>query len=136
MSAGQARRFACNAELIPIVMDGPSRVIDMGLARRLHDRHQRIIIVKRDRGCCWKGCDRPPAWCEVHHPEPFGTGGPTTVDNGALFCFIHHHLLHDGDWYAQMAPDGIVEVIPPARADRQRRPLRHARFTKLQPRAA
>ncbi len=136
MSASQARRFACNANLIPIVMDGTSRVIDMSMAKRLHDRYQRIIIVKRDGGCCWKGCDRPPAWCEVHHPEPFGKGGPTTVNNGALFCFIHHHLLHDGGWYARMAPDGIVEVIPPTRVDRQQRPLRHTRFTKLQPRAA
>ena len=136
MSASQARRFACNAELIPIVMDGTSRVIDISLAKRLHDRYQRIIIVKRDGGCCWKGCDRPPAWCEVHHPEPYAAGGPTTVENGALFCFVHHHLLHDGDWSARMAPDGIVEVIPPARVDRQRRPLRHARFTKLLPRAA
>ena len=136
MSAGQARRFACNAELIPIVMDGTSRVIDMSLAKRLHDRHQRIVIVKRDGGCCWKGCDRPPAWCETHHLVPFAEDGPTTVDNGALFCFIHHHLLHDGDWYARMAPDGIVEVIPPMRVDRQQRPLRHARFIKLEPRAA
>jgi hypothetical protein len=136
ISASQARRMACNAHLIPIVMSGDSRVLDMSQARRLHDRYQRHAIVKRDGGCCWKGCDKPPAWCEVHHPEPYAAGGPTTVNNGALFCFLHHHLLHDADWYARMAPDGIVEVIPPARIDPQRRPLRHARFTKPQPRAA
>lgn len=136
ISASQARRMACNANLIPMVMSGDSRVLDMSQARRLHDRYQRHVIVKRDGGCCWKGCDKPPALCEVHHPEPYGEGGPTTVDNGALFCFLHHHLFHDVDWYAHMAPDGIVEVIPPARIDPQRRPLRHARFTKLQPRAA
>ena len=117
-------------------MDGDSKILDTSPARRLHDRYQRHAIVKRDGGCCWKGCDKPPAWCEVHHPEPYGEGGPTTVDNGALFCFLHHHLLHDADWYARMAPDGIIEVVPPARIDPQRRPLRHARFTKLQPRAA
>ena len=136
MSASQARRFACNAELISIVMDGTSRVIDMSMAKRLHDRYQRVILGRRDGGCCWKSCDRPPAWCEAHHLVPYDKGGPTTVDNGALFCFVHHHLLHDGDWHARMAPDGIVEVIPPTRVDRQQRPLRHARFTKLQPRAA
>ena len=136
ISASQARRMACNANLLPVVMDGDSKILDTSPARRLHDRYQRHAIVKRDGGCCWKGCDKPPAWCEVHHPEPYGEGGPTTVDNGALFCFLHHHLLHDADWYARMAPDGIIEVVPPARIDPQRRPLRHARFTKLQPRAA
>lgn len=136
ISASEARRLACNAGLIPIVMGGDSRILDLTPARRLHDRYQRHAIVKRDGGCCWKGCDRPPAWCEVHHPEPYAEGGPTTVGNGALFCFLHHHLLHDADWHARLAPDGAIEVIPPARIDPHRRPLRHARFTKLQPRAA
>jgi hypothetical protein len=136
ISASQARRMACNANLIPIVMDGDSKILDIAPTRPLHDRSQRHVIAKRDGGCCWKGCDKPPAWCEVHHPEPYAQSGPTTVDNGALFCFLHHHLLHDADWHARMAPDGIIEVIPPARIDPHRRPLRHARFTKLQPRAA
>ena len=84
ISASQARRMACNANLIPVVMDGDSKVLDASQTRRLHDRYQRHAIVKRDGGCCWRGCDRPPAWCEVHHPEPYAEGGPTTVDNGAL----------------------------------------------------
>ncbi|MEJ7633172.1 DUF222 domain-containing protein [Aeromicrobium sp.] len=136
ISAGEARRLACNAGIIPVVMGGDSTILDMAPTRRLHDRHQRHAIVKRDGGCCWKGCERPPAWCEVHHPEPYAGGGPTTVDNGALFCFIHHHLLHDADWHARLAPDGVIEVIPPERIDPHQRPLRHARHTKLQPRAA
>jgi hypothetical protein len=136
ISASQARRMACDANLIPIVMDGDSKILDIAVTRRLHDRYQRHAIVKRDGGCCWKGCDRPPAWCEVHHPEPYSDGGPTTVDNGALFCFVHHHLLHDADWHARLAPDGVIDVVPPPRIDPQRRPLRHARFTKHQPRAA
>ncbi|MEJ7635002.1 DUF222 domain-containing protein [Aeromicrobium sp.] len=136
ISASQARRLACNARIIPIVMDGDSKILDMTPAKRLHDRYERHAIVKRDGGCCWKGCERPPAWCEVHHPEPYAGGGPTTVDNGALFCFIHHHLLHDADWHARLASDGVIEVIPPERIDAQRRPLRHARNTRLKPRAA
>ncbi len=134
MSASQARRFACNAGLLPVVLDGDSKILDLGTSARLHDRYQRIALGKRDGGCCWKGCDRPPAWCEAHHLTPFSRGGPTTVENGALFCFFHHHLLHDTDWQARLAPDGIVEVIPPPRIDPQRRPLRHARFVKHRPR--
>ncbi len=61
LSASQARRLACNAGLIPIVLDGESKVLDVGTGKRLHDRYQRIALAKRDGGCSWKGCDRPPA---------------------------------------------------------------------------
>jgi len=128
MSAAQARRFACNASLIPMVLDGTSKILDLGMAKRLYDRYQRIALAKRDKGCVWKGCDRPTSWCESHHLTHWSQGGPTTLANGALFCFYHHHLLHNGEWGACMATDGIVEVIPPQRIDPQQRPLRHNRF--------
>ncbi|TCJ00074.1 HNH endonuclease signature motif containing protein [Aeromicrobium sp. IC_218] len=135
ISASQARRLACNASLIPVVLGGASQPMDVGRAKRLHDRSQRIALAKRDGGCSWKGCDRPPGWCEAHHLVPWSEGGETSVDNGALFCFFHHHLLHDSDWSARLAADQVVEVIPPPRIDPQRRPLRHARHVKHRPRA-
>jgi hypothetical protein len=52
------------------------------------------------------------------------------VRNGALLCPFHHRLLHTGDWVLRIARDGIPEVIPPARIDEARRPMRHARFTR------
>ncbi|WP_019145773.1 HNH endonuclease signature motif containing protein [Aeromicrobium massiliense] len=134
LSASQARRLACNAGLIPVVLGGDSVPLDLGRSVRLHDRHQRIALAKRDRGCSWKGCDRPPGWCEAHHLRPWSKGGDTSIDNGALFCFFHHHLLHDSDWSARLSHDGVVEVIPPPRIDPQQRPLRHARHVRLRPR--
>jgi hypothetical protein len=53
--------------------------------------------------------------------------------NGALFCGFHHRLLHGGHWQARLAHDGVVEIIPPARIDPQRRPIRHERFTPAPP---
>ncbi len=135
LSASQARRLACNAGIIPVVLDGRSQPMDVGRSKRLHDQHQRIALAKRDGGCSWKGCDRPPAWCEAHHLVPWSEGGDTSVDNGALFCFFHHHLLHDSDWQARLSHDGVVEVIPPPRIDPQQRPLRHARHVRHRPRA-
>ncbi|WP_019145699.1 HNH endonuclease signature motif containing protein [Aeromicrobium massiliense] len=135
VSASQARRLACSANLIPVVLDGDSRVLDLGTSKRLHDRYQRIALATRDKGCSWKGCDRPPGWCEAHHLTPWSHGGDTSIDNGALFCFFHHHLLHDTDWQARLSQDGVVEVIPPPRIDPQQRPLRHARHVHHRPRA-
>ncbi len=134
LSASQARRLACNAGILPMVLGGDSVPLDLGRSARLHDRYQRIALAKRDGGCSWKGCDRPPAWCEAHHLLPWSEGGDTSVDNGALFCFFHHHLLHDTDWSARLAEDGVVEVVPPPRIDLQQRPLRHARHVRHRPR--
>lgn len=127
ISAAQARRLACSAGIIPAVLDSKSTVLDHGTRRRLYTSAQRNAIGLRDGGCCWQNCDRPPAWCESHHLQPWSQGGPTNIENGAMFCSVHHHLLHEGEWAARRAPDGIVEIIPPARVDPQQKPRRHAR---------
>jgi hypothetical protein len=128
LSASQARRLACNATLLPAVLDGESAILDLGMGQRLFDRHQRLALATRDRGCVWPGCERPPAWCEAHHVTPYSRGGPTDLANGALVCGFHHRLLHAGEWAARVANDGVVEIIPPVRIDPRRTPLRHARF--------
>lgn len=127
-SVGQARRLACNAGLLPFVLAGPSRVLDLGMSQRLFTRPQRLALAHRDGGCIWPGCDRPPAWCEAHHTRPWSTCGPTDLSNGCLLCSFHHHLAHNGEWAVVMAADGTPEITPPARIDPFQRPLRHARF--------
>jgi hypothetical protein len=136
MSARKAQRLACNAHLVALYLDSESRVLDHGMTRRLFDRHQRLALAVRDGGCVWAGCDRPPAWCEAHHLDFWSEDGPTDLDNAALFCHFHHFLLHEDQWTARMAADGVVEVIPPPRVDPNQAPRRHARFTRQQPRAA
>lgn len=136
MSAAKAQRLACNARLVALYLDSESRVLDHGMTRRLFDRHQRLALAVRDGGCVWAGCDRPPAWCEAHHLNFWSENGPTDLNNAALFCHFHHFKLHEGEWTARMADDGIVEVIPPKRVDPHQQPRRHARFTNQQPRAA
>ena len=134
ITAAQARRLACNAGILPMVLDGPSRVLDLAPTTRLFDQHQRLALAQRDGGCCWPDCDRPPAWCEAHHLKPYSHGGPTTINNGALFCFYHHHRLHAGDWTAHLAPDNTVELIPPVSIDPHRQPRRNTRHVQPQPR--
>lgn len=33
--------------------------------------------------------------CHVHHVIPWSRGGPTTVDDGRLYCSAHHAMAHD-----------------------------------------
>ena len=90
ISAGEARPLACNANLIPTVLHGTSRILDQGTAKRLFDRHQRLALAVRDQGCIFPSCNRPPSWTEAHHITPWSKGGPTNVANGCLLCGFHH----------------------------------------------
>ncbi len=128
VSVGQARRLACNAGVLPAVLGADSAILDLGRARRLFDRYQRIALAVRDRGCVFAGCERPAAWTEAHHIIPWHDGGPTDVDQGCLLCSFHHHLVHHGQWSVVMAPDGTPEIVPPARIDPEQAPIRHQRF--------
>ncbi|MBA2507662.1 MAG: DUF222 domain-containing protein [Nocardioidaceae bacterium] len=133
ISAGQARRLACNADLVPQVLGGDSVVLDAGRARRFHNRQQRAVMGTTQVGCIADGCDRPPAWCEAHHPTPWAAGGQTDVNGdhgGVLLCGRHHHLVHANGWEVVWAPDHVPELVPPARIDPNRTPIRHRRFSR------
>ncbi len=108
ISVSEVRRMACNARIIPMVLGGSSQPLDVGRARRLHTPAQRQAMVVRDQGCTTVGCDRPPAWCEVHHDKPWSEGGVTSVQNGRLLCPRHHHLAHDARYRMTDLPDGRV----------------------------
>lgn len=129
MTAAQARRLACTARLLPMVLGGDSVPLDLGRSRRYFTWHQRIALAARQGGCVADGCWRPPAQCEAHHCRPWlADNGPTDLDNGALLCPFHHHLVHDRGWRCAMADDGIPEMIPPPGAYGPREPIRHRRF--------
>jgi Domain of unknown function (DUF222) len=134
ISAGQARRLACSTGILPAVLGGDSVCLDLGRSRRLHSRHQRIALGLTQGGCVWPGCDRPPAWSEIHHLRPWSGGGHTDL-NAAMLCPRHHHLAHQ-DWQVRLGADHIPEVIPPPRLDPDQVPRRHHRFRQRQQRGA
>jgi hypothetical protein len=120
ISAGAARRLACDAAVIPAVLGGRSEVLDVGRARRLFTGPLRRALVLRDRGCAFPGCDRPASWCEAHHLRPWAAGGGTSLDNGVLLCRHHHRLVETGDWPISLGADGIPEFRPPPWIDPDR----------------
>ncbi|WP_300527254.1 HNH endonuclease signature motif containing protein [uncultured Nocardioides sp.] len=95
ISAGAARRLACEAGVIPMVLGGTSEVLDVGRRRRFHTRAQRLAIAQRDKTCVVGGCDAPPSRCHVHHVIPWSEGGGTSVKDGRLYCSVHHAMVHD-----------------------------------------
>lgn len=108
MSAGQARRIACEAGIIPAVLGGRSEVLDLGRTRRFHSVPQRIALNLRDGGCTAEGCDRPPGACHAHHEIQWSHGGPTSVDKGRLLCARHHGLAHSSGYEMRISPTNKV----------------------------
>jgi Domain of unknown function (DUF222) len=124
LSASQARRWACDAKIIPVVLGGASEPLDVGRAMRTVPLSLRRALVVRDRGCAFPGCDRPPRLCQTHHCRHWVDGGETSVDNCVLLCKTHHRHVHCTGWEIFIHPD-YVEFIPPAILDPDRRPLRN-----------
>lgn len=109
ISAGEARRLACRAGIIPMVLDGDSVPLDLGREQRLFNKHQRIVLAQQYGGCAATACDRPPAWTETHHPQPWAKGGKTDLKNGLPLCPPHHHMAdHPESWGMKRMPSGGV----------------------------
>ncbi len=108
LSAGEARRLACEAGIIPLVLGGPSMPLDVGREQRLFTRYQRIALGARQQTCAEQHCDRPAAWAEAHHRTPWAKGGRTAVADAELLCSWHHHRAHDPAYDLQRMPDGSV----------------------------
>jgi hypothetical protein len=106
ITAGQARRLACTANLVPAVLGGTSEILDLGRARRLFSPAQRKAMALRDRTCRAEGCDIPAPWCEAHHANnPWTTGGRTDLADGLLLCSWHHHRAHDHRYRVERTGD-------------------------------
>ena len=108
ISAGQARRLACTADLIPAVLGTDSEPLDLGRTTRLFTPAQRKALMIRDRHCKADGCDIPATFCEAHHLNPWARGGKSDLTNGVLLCSFHHHRIHDDAYLHQRHPDGTI----------------------------
>lgn len=106
LSAGEVRRLACTANLVPVVLGGKSEILDTGRAKRLFSAAQRRALAVRDKKCKAEGCDIPADWSEAHHLHPWSRGGTTDLANAILLCSHHHHRAHDDRFQHDRLPNG------------------------------
>jgi hypothetical protein len=82
-----ARMMACDAGIIPIVMNGRSEVLDLGRASRTRTRAQRKAAKIRAGGRCEAPkCQTPIERCDLHHEHHWARGGRTDLANGIYLC--------------------------------------------------
>ncbi|MBO9520668.1 MAG: DUF222 domain-containing protein [Nocardioidaceae bacterium] len=108
ISAGDLRRLACSASILPAVMNGPSLPLDLGRSSRLFSEAQRLALATRHSTCAADGCERPFAWCELHHQHPWSHGGRTDLKDAIPVCGFHHRRIHDPSYIHRFGPDGIT----------------------------
>jgi hypothetical protein len=121
LSPEALRLLACDAAVVPIVMNGAGQPLDVGRARRTIPDGLRRAVAARDRGCA--RCGKPPSWCEIHHIVPWESGGETKLSNCVMLCRTCHRLIHFTDWMVRLRDD-LPEFIPPAWIDPDRHPRR------------
>jgi len=121
-----ARRMACDASIVPLVLNGRGQPLDVGRSRRTVPGPMRRAVVARDRGCSFPACDRDARWADAHHVIPWSYGGPTALDNLLLVCRYHHGELHEpNSWTVFIDTDGLPTYIPPTHVDPLQRPRRN-----------
>ena len=109
------RRMACSTEIIPVVLDGSGRALDVGMSQRLATEAQRLALRAMYTTCGYPGCTVAFDACEIHHVIPWENGGPTDLSNLVPLCLIdgHHHLVHEGGWNLTMTPDRTITITRP-----------------------
>ncbi|SED21468.1 protein of unknown function [Nocardioides exalbidus] len=108
ISAGQARRLACEAGIIPAVLGAGSVPLDLGRSTRLFTKSQRIALGLRDGGCTARGCETTASGCHAHHDDPWAKGGRTELASGRLLCPHHHRLVHDSRYFVTTHADNTL----------------------------
>ena len=143
------QRICCDADITTITVDANGVPLTAGRTVRHANRAQRRALRAMYRTCGFGDCDVPFDRCEMHHIVPWERGGPTDLDNLVPLCSRHHHVVHEGGWTLELAPDRTLTIrqrdgrtfrvvepeVPPRR--RRRRPSAgdHERVRERQPAA-
>ncbi len=104
-------QILCDGAVQPVFLGPDGAILAVDSRQRMFTRTQKLAIIARDGPTC-HNCSIPATGCEVHHVLPWSEGGTTSVDNGVILCWFHHHLIHAGDWTITMV-HGKPQTIPP-----------------------
>jgi hypothetical protein len=99
--------------LLPAPYNTPSLPIDIGYSDTI-PAHIRRAVLLRDKHCAWPRCNRPAAWCDVHHIVHKQDGGKTSVSDCILLCQFHHDVcIHRQGWRIILHPAGTTSAYGP-----------------------
>jgi hypothetical protein len=107
------RRLACDADIIPVILNSRGQALAVGQSQRLATPAQRAALAAMHRTCMQPTCTVAFEDCPIHHIIPWEQGGPTDLSNLGPLCTTHHTLVHQGGWTLTMTPDRIATWTRP-----------------------
>ena len=143
LAPATAQRICCDADITTIAVDEHGVPLSAGRTIRHANRQQRRALRAMYRTCGFGDCDVPFERCEIHHIIPWEQGGLTDLHNLIPLCSRHHHVVHEGGWTLELAPDRTLTIrqpdsqifthsepdVPPQRRRRRGRDPEHHRRT-------
>ncbi len=109
-----ARRLACGATVVVALDDDVGHTMYEGRARRDPTPTQRRELWRRDRHCRFPGCTNA-TFVNPHHLRWWKRDrGKTDLDNLALLCEHHHHLVHSKAWKMEGDANGELSFVGPS----------------------
>lgn len=105
------RQLACNASIIPAVLNSKGEPLDVGRAQRAFPTNIRRAVVLRDGGCAYPGCNMPHIYSDIHHIIPWQNNGPTSLENAVMLCRFHHGVVHQTEVLVQLNDDQLPEFL-------------------------
>ena len=112
-----AAKFACDGTAQPVwEVDGTP--VSVGRKQRIVPDRTRRLVVDRDRGCAFPGC-QATGYLEVHHLDPWAGGGATDLDRLVCLCPFHHDAHHRGEFTitgSPLHPDRLLQQASDAAA--------------------
>ncbi len=113
LTARQVLALACRADL-SVIRRRDGIPLDVGRRYRTETPAIRRALEARDHGCRFTGCGMPAAWSTAHHLRPWSDGGTTSLNDTALFCFVHHHhYIHLLGWTVTGDPNATLHFTHP-----------------------
>ncbi len=113
LSAEAIRRLACDSAVHRLVTGPGDTIVNYGRQARTVSDTQFDLLVARDHGCRILGCPVGPDGCDAHHTVHWANNGNTDLDDLALVCWGHHHLLHEQHWKLEPLGAGHFQLTDP-----------------------
>jgi hypothetical protein len=114
LPAETIRRIACDANIIPLVLNGAGMPLDIGRSQRLASAAQRRALEATHDTCAFDGCAVAFHACQIHHIDYWESGGKTDMNNMVPLCSRHHHAAHEGGWTLKLrAGTRHLDARPP-----------------------
>jgi hypothetical protein len=107
------RRLACEAAIVPIVLNSAGEVLDCGREVRVANRAQRRALRAMYHTCAYPHCDVSFDRCDIHHVIAWLRHGRTDLDNLLPLCSRHHHLVHEGRWRLTLDKHRVITIHRP-----------------------